>query len=115
VAKEQLSMRDAIAMIHAAGGLAVLAHPGAGGTRERIEALRALGLDGVEVKHPSHSSSDTTRLRGICEQFGLVMSGGSDWHGAADGPRTIGMMQVPAEWLARQDAHLAALGRAPAA
>jgi predicted metal-dependent phosphoesterase TrpH len=115
VPKEQLSMPDAIAMIHAAGGLAVLAHPGAGGTRERIEALRALGLDGVEVKHPSHSSSDTTRLRGLCEQFGLVPSGGSDWHGAAEGPRTIGMMQVPAEWLARQDAQLAAIGRAPAA
>ena len=115
VAKEQLSMRDAIAMIHTAGGLAVLAHPGSGGTRARIEALRGLGLDGIEVKHPSHSSSDTSRLRGLCEQFGLVMSGGSDWHGAADGPRTIGMMQVPAEWLDRQDAQLAALGRAPAA
>jgi predicted metal-dependent phosphoesterase TrpH len=115
VAKEQLSMPDAIAMIHAAGGLAVLAHPGAGGTRERIEALRALGLDGIEVKHPSHSSGDTTRLRGLCEQFDLVPSGGSDWHGAAEGPRTIGMMQVPAEWLARQDARLAAVGRAPAA
>ena len=115
VPKEQLSMQDAIAMIHAAGGLAVLAHPGSGGTRERIEALRALGMDGIEVKHPSHSSSDTARLRGLCEQFGLVMSGGSDWHGAAEGPRTIGMMQVPAEWLARQDAQLAALGRAPAA
>ena len=115
VAKEQLSMPDAIAMIHAAGGLAVLAHPGPGGTRERIEALRALGLDGVEVKHPSHSSSDTTRLRGLCEQFGLLPSGGSDWHGAAEGPRTIGMMQVPAEWLARQDVLLAAVGRAPAA
>ena len=115
VAKEQLSMRDAIAMIHAAGGLAVLAHPGSDGIRERIDALRALGLDGIEVKHPSHSSSDTARLRGLCEQFGLGMSGGSDWHGAADGPRTIGMMQVPAEWLARLDAQLAALGRAPAA
>ena len=115
VAKEQLSLRAAIAMIHDAGGLAVLAHPGGGGTRERIEAMRGIGLDGIEVKHPSHSSSDTTRLRGLCEQFGLVMSGGSDWHGAAEGPRTIGMMQVPLEWLARQDAHLDARGRAPAA
>src|SRR4026209_2318171 len=52
VAQEQLGMREATAMVHAAGGLAVLAHPGAGGTRERIEALVTLGLDGVEVKHP---------------------------------------------------------------
>jgi len=115
VAKEQLSLRAAISMIQNAGGLAVLAHPGSGGTRDRIDAMRAIGLDGIEVKHPSHSSSDTTRLRGLCEQFGLVMSGGSDWHGAADGPRTIGMMQVPSDWLARQDAQIEARGRAPAA
>jgi predicted metal-dependent phosphoesterase TrpH len=113
VAKDQLDMDHAIAMIHSAGGLAVLAHPGGAGTRERLTALMALGLDGVEVKHPSHSPSDTTRLRTLCEQLGLVVSGGSDWHGAADGPRTIGMMQVPAEWLTRQDARLAA--QAPAA
>jgi hypothetical protein len=67
------------------------------------------------VKHPSHSSSDTTRLRGIVEMLGLVPSGGSDWHGAADGPRTIGMMQVPQEWLARQDERVATLGRVSAA
>jgi predicted metal-dependent phosphoesterase TrpH len=115
VAKEQLMMADAIRMIHSAGGLAVLAHPGGGGTRERIIALAAQGLDGIEVKHPGHSPSDTTRLRGLCEQLALVPSGGSDWHGAADGPRVIGMMQVPAEWLARQEARLIAVGRAPAA
>jgi predicted metal-dependent phosphoesterase TrpH len=115
VAKEQLGMRDAIAMVHAAGGLAVLAHPGPGGTRERIEALAALGLDGVEVKHPSHSPQDVARLRACVDQLGLVASGGSDWHGAADGPRTIGMMHVPAEWLAIQDERMEALGRAPAA
>jgi 3',5'-nucleoside bisphosphate phosphatase len=115
VAKEQLCMRDAIAMIHAAGGLAVLAHPGGAGSRERLTALMTLGLDGVEVMHPGHSPSDTARLRTLSEQLGLIASGGSDWHGAAEGPRTIGMMQVPAEWLARQDAHLAACGRAPVA
>ncbi len=114
VAKDQLSMRDAIAMVHAAGGLAVLAHPGGSATRERLEALRELGMDGVEVKHPSHSPSDTNKLRTLSEQLGLVWSGGSDWHGAADGPRTIGMMQVPAEWLARQDALLVPAGITPA-
>jgi predicted metal-dependent phosphoesterase TrpH len=108
VAKEQLTMPDAIAMIHAAGGLAILAHPGGSGTRDRVEALAALGMDGVEVKHPGHSSTDTTRLKGLVAQLDLVASGGSDWHGAAEGPRTIGMMQVPADWLVLQDARLAA-------
>lgn len=112
VAKDQLGMREAIAMVHAAGGLAVLAHPGAAGTRERLESLAALGMDGVEVKHPSHSSSDTQRLRALAEQLNLIPSGGSDWHGAADGPRTIGMMRVTADWLARQDERLASMGRA---
>ena len=101
-------------MIHDAGGLAVLAHPGWAGTRERLEALAAQGLDGVEVKHPGHSSSDTQRLKGLAELLGLLPSGGSDWHGAAEGPRTIGMMNVPPEWLAMQDARLAAVGRAAA-
>jgi hypothetical protein len=115
VAKDQLRMREAIAMVHAAGGLAILAHPGGGGTRERIEALVTLGLDGVEVKHPSHSPQDVARMRAAVDQLGLIPSGGSDWHGAADGPRTIGMMHVPAEWLRRQDERVEALGRAPAA
>jgi predicted metal-dependent phosphoesterase TrpH len=115
VAKDQLGMRDAIAMVHAAGGLAVLAHPGTSATRERLEALVALGMDGVEVKHPSHSPQDTARIRTLAEQLGLLLSGGSDWHGAPDGPRTIGMMHVPIEWLTRQDERVEALRRVPAA
>ena len=115
VAKDQLGMRDAIAMVHAAGGLAVLAHPGSSATRERLEALVALGLDGVEIKHPSHSPQDTARIKTLAEQLGLLPSGGSDWHGAADGPRTIAMMHVPIEWLTRQDERVEALRRVPAA
>ena len=115
VAKDQLGMRDAIAMVHAAGGLAVLAHPGASATRERLEALLALGLDGVEIKHPSHSPQDTARIKTLAEQLGLLPSGGSDWHGAADGSRTIGMMHVPIEWLTRQEERVEALRRVSAA
>ena len=103
VMKDQLTAADAISLIHRAGGLAVLAHPAQGGTRERIEAFVAEGMDGVEVRHPSHSSEDIARLGALVEHFKLVPSGGSDWHGASDGPRTIGMMRVPAEWLERQD------------
>jgi len=115
VAKEPLAMADAIRMIHSAGGLAILAHPAGGGTRERLTALVAVGLDGVEVRHPSHSPADVNRLRLLADQLGLVPSGGSDWHGLSEGGRTIGMMQVPADWLERQDARLTARGRAPAA
>ena len=78
------------------------------GRRDTIEPFAALGLDGVEVRHPGHSAEDIARLGALVEFLGLVPSGGSDWHGAADGPRVLGAMRVPADWLARQDARVAA-------
>jgi predicted metal-dependent phosphoesterase TrpH len=102
VQKEQLTVRDAIALIHAAGGIAVVAHPGGQGTRERIELLKNDGLDGVEVRHPGHSAEDIARLMALVEHFALIPSGGSDWHGHP-GPRTLGVMRVPIEWLHWQD------------
>jgi predicted metal-dependent phosphoesterase TrpH len=113
VDKQRLEVAEGIAMVHAAGGLAVLAHPGGDGRRERIEPLVALGLDGVEVRHPSHGAEDMKRLLALVEFFGLVPSGGSDWHGAMAGGRVLGAMQVPAEWLARQDERVSSR-RAPA-
>jgi hypothetical protein len=104
VAKDRLAVRDAIELIHRAGGLAILAHPATGGTRERIEAFMREGMDGVEVRHPSHSAEDIVRLGALVDHFSLVPSGGSDWHGATDGPRVLGMMRVPHTWLERQDA-----------
>lgn len=103
VTKERLAVSEATALIHRAGGLAILAHPSHSGTRERIAAFVEQGMDGIEVRHPSHSAEDTARLAALVEHFSLVPSGGSDWHGSADGPRTLGMMRVPADWLRRQD------------
>jgi 3',5'-nucleoside bisphosphate phosphatase len=103
VTKERLAVSEATMLIHRAGGLAILAHPSHSGTRERIAAFVEQGMDGVEVRHPSHSAEDTARLAALVEHFSLVPSGGSDWHGSSDGPRTLGMMRVPAEWLGRQD------------
>lgn len=102
VEKQRLSVAAGIAIVHEAGGLAIYAHPGPRGTRERIEPLAALGLDGVEVRHPSHSAADMKRIRGIVGALGLVPSGGSDWHGASEGSRVLGCMQVTAEWLDQQ-------------
>ena len=107
VGKDRLTMQDAIAMIHRAGGLAVLAHPGPAATRARLEGLKSLGLDGVEVRHPSHSDEEIGRILRLAESLELLPSGGSDWHGATDGWRTLGVMRVPMEWLAMQDAMVA--------
>ena len=106
VTKERLVVAEATSLIHRAGGLAVLAHPSHSGTKERIAAFVEQGMDGIEVRHPSHSAEDTARLAALVEHFSLVPSGGSDWHGSADGPRTLGMMRVPAEWLGRQDSRI---------
>ena len=107
--KRRLSLRDAIAMVHACGGIAVLAHPGGEGTLARLTALREQGLDGVEVLHPGHSAEDRKRLLTVAEHLDLVPSGGSDSHGATEGSRAIGAMRVPAEWLDRQDERVAAV------
>jgi 3',5'-nucleoside bisphosphate phosphatase len=108
VPKPRLTVADAVRIAHHAGALAVWAHPGRDGTRERVQRLAAVGLDGVEVLHPSHSPGDVERLTQLVGEFGLVPSGGSDWHGAVDGYRTLGNMHVPEAWLALQDARLAA-------
>lgn len=107
VAKDRLSLADAIGMVHRAGGVVVLAHPGPSATLERLKALAALGLDGVEVRHPSHDEAEVARILGLTERLGLLPSGGSDWHGQPDGSRALGVMRVPGEWLERQDARVA--------
>jgi predicted metal-dependent phosphoesterase TrpH len=113
VAKERLSIQDAIAIAHEAGALAIWAHPAEGGRRERLEPLVAAGLDGLEIRHPSHSGEDMKRLQALADFFGLVPSGGSDWHGASEGPRRLGTMNVPMEWLEKQDERVAALTSSP--
>jgi 3',5'-nucleoside bisphosphate phosphatase len=105
VAKQRLSVADAIQMVHAAGGVAVVAHPGRDGTRARLEALQSMGVDGVEIRHPSHSAEDVARLGALATHLQLLPSGGSDWHGATDGPRVLGALKVPATWATLQAEH----------
>ena len=107
VPKERVTATDAIEMTHEAGGLAIWAHPGNSGKRAEIEKLRDLGLDGVEVRHPSHSSEDILRIGTLVDFLQMIPSGGSDWHGTKEGPRQIGNMNIPMEWLEKQDERIA--------
>ena len=111
VEKQRLAFGDGVQLIHDCGGIAVIAHPGQDGRRERLAPLVALGLDGIEVLHPSHGAEDIARLGALAEFFDCVPSGGSDWHGAMTGSRVLGCMHVPWQWLERQDERVAA--RAP--
>lgn len=107
VAKPRLEVSEAISIVHEAGGLAIWAHPGGDGRRARLEPYVEMGMDGVEIRHPSHLLEDMNRLAALSEFFKLVPSGGSDWHGTAEGPRMIGGMMIPHSWLEKQDALVA--------
>ncbi len=107
-AKDRFDVADAIALVHRAGGLAVWAHPGESATPTRMQRLADLGLDAVEVLHPSHPPALVRRLIDSVERTGMLPSGGSDWHGTHDGPRRLGGQLVPRIWLDWQDARVAA-------
>lgn len=84
------SASEAIAVLHQAGGLAVLAHPGILDKGMRIQPLliRELaerGLDGLELFYPAHSSKIKKRLQMLAEKYNLLCTGGSDYHGDRHG------------------------------
>jgi hypothetical protein len=107
VAKRRLPVDEAIAIVHDAGGLAVLAHPAAEDSLERLRTFARQGLDGLEVAHPSLAADDRARLHAAADHLGLVKSGGSDWHGLKDGSKRIGAEDVPVAWLDAQQARVA--------
>jgi predicted metal-dependent phosphoesterase TrpH len=96
IQKSMPEPRQAIAWIHAAGGKAVWAHPLArniqrpGGFDRLLRELKAAGLDGVEEVHPAQQSDSRRRIRKLARELGLVLTGGSDFHGEATPGVAIG-------------------------
>lgn len=81
VERPKITLPQAIAAVHAAGGMAVLAHPGLEGfSDEQITALKGEGLDGIEVFHPDHSPGQRENFIVLAAKLKLKMSGGSDFH-----------------------------------
>ena len=104
VAKPLPTLRVVTDLVHAVGGLAVAAHLGERGSEGQIRQFQEQGLDGLEVRHPSHSAATETRLSKIAERLGLAVSGGSDWHGdtlLGETHAHLGESDVPLEWLER--------------
>ncbi len=101
---------EAVAVIQAAGGLALVAHPGLGkGIFKMLPRLLELPFDGVEAWHVSHSPGMVGDLLALAHERGLLASGGSDCHGGVKGKRPeMGKVRVPLAGIAPL---LARLGR----
>jgi predicted metal-dependent phosphoesterase TrpH len=90
---------EVIAIIHGAGGLASLAHPGRTRIDDRIAGLRDAGLDALEVYHSDHDAAAVGRYLQLAQALDLLCSGGSDFHGDPTHGLEPGAASVPpAEW-----------------
>ncbi len=96
VPKALLPCREAIEVLHRAGGLAIMGHPGIGRVERILAELLDLPFDGIEVYHSQHSSGQASAFKRIAEERGLLISGGSDCHGGIKGQRPeLGTVRVP--------------------
>lgn len=85
--KEELEVLRALALVRAAGGVTVFAHPGAAARGRTvgddvIRSMAAAGLTGLEVDHPDHTDDERAHLRRLAAELDLVVTGSSDYHGA---------------------------------
>jgi len=70
-----------IEAVHAGGGIAVLAHPRISTIDQWLQRLADMGLDGIEAYRPGLTGNEQLYVEKAAEHFGLVLTGGSDWHG----------------------------------
>ncbi len=101
VPKMKMSALEGIELVHQAGGLAVMAHPGLNRTDEVIPDLVDAGLDGIECFHTKHSPATVGRYLALADKFHLLVTGGSDCHGLSKGKPLIGTVKLPYEHVAR--------------
>ena len=79
--KFPVAAAEAIRVIRAAGGLSFVAHPGSSLRESALLALIREGIDGIEIIHPSHGPDLVRHYQGIADEYYLLTSGGSDFHG----------------------------------
>jgi predicted metal-dependent phosphoesterase TrpH len=107
IPREGASPEQVIAIIHRAGGIASLAHPGKTAIDSRIPALAAAGLDALEAFHPDHDEAMTRHYRQRAEQLGMLVTAGSDFHGDPSHGRSPGSITLPpGDWERLRDGRL---------
>ena len=93
--KGAVSLEEAAAAIHSAGGKALIAHPmtlyiSINAMAERLRDWQAAGIDGIEAYHPGARLTDCRKLEAIADSAGLMVSAGSDYHGPERADRGLG-------------------------
>ncbi len=94
VDKKRADARDVIAIVHRAGGIVSLAHPGLLRDSGIPSGLCSEGIDGVEVYHSRHTSEQSNRFRKWAEEHDLIVTGGSDCHGMLKGEPLLGRIEL---------------------
>ena len=107
IPKSKMSALESVELIHQAGGLAVMAHPGLNRTDEIIPDLVDAGLDGIECFHTKHSTKMAERYLEIAEKYHLLVTGGSDCHGFSKVKPLIGTVKLPYDHVEIMKAKLA--------
>jgi hypothetical protein len=96
VAKYRFPPTEALGMIRQAGGVPVLAHPftlglgSAGALRDLLRELQALGLAGMEIFYADHTPEQEAVYLKLAQELGLLVTGGSDFHGDNKPEVTLG-------------------------
>jgi predicted metal-dependent phosphoesterase TrpH len=100
IERVKVTPRQAVDVILAAGGLAVLAHPGWGRQDRLIPGLVEAGLDGIEVYYPDHTPDQVREYAALAGRYGLLITGGTDFHGGGLATRVnVGGQHVPEDVL----------------
>lgn len=101
VPKRTIALQEGTSLLRRAGGVPVVAHPGASDCNVLLPRFRAAGVLGLEVWHPKHSASEVHRYARFARKAGLVPTGGSDFHREIPGGILPGAMAIPMQVLER--------------
>jgi 3',5'-nucleoside bisphosphate phosphatase len=87
VDRRRLTIPEAVALVHGAGGTASVAHPGANGiSKQELKNLADAGMDAVEAYHPEHPPNQAEAYQRWGADLGMLVTAGSDYHGPSVQP-----------------------------
>lgn len=101
VPKRLPRLATVVELVRSVGGVTSAAHLRERADPQGLEGLKREGVDAVEVVHPSHDARDRRRIERNARRAGLLLTGGSDWHGESRVDQTrgeLGTETIPEEW-----------------